>query len=74
MASNLFKAFKAVFPDAPLQVGEVTAVDGELATVELPGGGVLQARGIATVGMQVWVRDSVIEGEAPALPLVEIEI
>lgn len=74
MASNLFKAFKAVFPDAPLQVGEVIAVDGEMATVELPGGGVLQARGIATVGMQVWVRDGVIEGEASTLPLVEIEI
>lgn len=74
MSGNLFQAFKKVFPDQPLQVGEVTAVDGDLATVTLPGGGVLQARGAATLGAQVFVRDGVIEGEAPALPLVVIEI
>ncbi len=74
MSGNLFQAFKKVFPDHPLQVGEVTAVDGDLATVTLPGGGVLQARGAATLGAQVFVRDGVIEGEAPALPLVVIEI
>ena len=76
MSGNLFQAFKKVSPDHPLQVGEVTAVDvdGDLATVTLPGGGVLQARGAATLGAQVFVRDGVIEGEAPALPLVVIEI
>ena len=31
-------------------------------------------RGAATVGNQVWVRDGVIEGDAPTLTLVEIEI
>ena len=50
------------------------AVDGDTATVELPGGGRLQARGAATVGSQVWVRDGVIEGDAPTLTLVEIEV
>ena len=74
MSTNLYQAFKKVFPDAPLQVGEVIAVDGDTATVELPGGGRLQARGAATVGNQVWVRDGVIEGDAPTLTLVEIEI
>lgn len=74
MSRNLFKAFKDVFPDAPLQVGTATAVDGDAVTVTLPGGGVLQARGPATVGTQVWVRDGVIEGEAPTLAFIAIEI
>ena len=72
--TNIYRAFKAVFPDQPLQVGEVTAVDGGLATLTLPGGGVLQARGAAEVGDQVFVRDGVIESEAPSLPVVVIEI
>ena len=51
----------------------MTAVDGDTATITLPGGGVLQARGQATVGQRVFVRDGVIEGEAPALTYVEGE-
>ena len=74
MTSNLYRAFKAVFPDQPLQVGEVTAVDGDIAMVTLPGGGVVQARGAATLGTQVFVRGEVIEGEAPSLTVVVIEI
>ena len=46
---NLHKEFTDIFPDPPLQIGEVTAIDagGDLATVQLPGGGVLQVRGKA---------------------------
>lgn len=66
---NLYQQFKAVFPDAPLFVGTVQSVSGGVATVQLPDGGVLRARGDATVGAQVWVRDGVLEGEAPALPV-----
>ena len=66
---NLYQQFKAVFPDAPLFVGTVQSVSGGVATVLLPDGGILRARGDATVGTQVWVRDGVLEGEAPALPV-----
>ena len=66
---NLYQQFKAVFPDAPLFVGTVQSVSGGVATVLLPDGGILRARGDATVGAQVWVRDGVLEGEAPALPV-----
>ena len=41
-------------PDQPLEVGEVTAIAGGVATVTLPGGGVIQARGTATVGQRVF--------------------
>lgn len=72
--SNLYRQFLDLLPPRPLQVGTVTAVAGDLATITLPGGGVLQARGSATVGQQVFVRDGVIEGAAPALTVVTIEI
>lgn len=72
--SNLYHQFLALLPPRPLQVGTVTAVAGQLCTVQLPGGGVVQARGQAAVADQVFVRDGVIEGEAPALAVVQIEI
>ena len=64
--------FKAVFPDAPLFVGTVQSVSGGVATVQLPDGGILRARGDAAIGTQVWVRDGVLEGEAPALPVAVV--
>lgn len=72
--SNLYHQFLALLPPRPLQVGAVTAVAGQLCTVQLPGGGVLQARGAAAVGDQVFVRDGLIEGLAPALTVVAIDI
>ena len=74
MSTNLYKAFLDLLPAAPLQVGTVTAVDGGVATVLLPGGGVVRARGDATVAGLVFVRDGVIEGDAPALPVWVISV
>lgn len=74
MSRNLFAVFKSLIPTAPLQVGVVTAVSGGVATVELPGGGTLQARGDTTVAAHVFVRDGVIEGPAPTLSVEVIEI
>lgn len=72
--TNIYRQFLDLIPARPLQVGTVTAVSGDTCTVELPGGGLLQARGTAAVADQVFVRDGVIEGQAPALTLVVIEI
>lgn len=72
--SNLFKAFLDLLPGRPLQVGTVLSVSSGVATVELPGGGRLQARGQASVGQRVFVRDGPIEGVAPGLPVEIIEI
>ena len=73
---NLHKEFTDIFPAPPLQIGTVTAIDagGDLATVQLPGGGVLQVRGKTEVGQYVFVRNGVIEGEAPNLSVVILEI
>lgn len=74
MARNVFRQFLDLLPARPLQVATVTHVDADVCTLELPGGGVLQARGTAAVDDQVFVRDGVIEGAAPALTIVAIEI
>lgn len=71
---NLYSEFRALIPEAPLQVGTVTQVTGGVVTVQLPGGGLLRARGSAGVGQKVFVRDAVIESIAPNLTLELIEI
>lgn len=73
MLRNPYRVFMDLMPARPLQVGTVAAVDGDVATITMPGGGTLQARGQTTVGQRVFVRDGVIEGEAPALTYVEGE-
>lgn len=72
--SNLYAQFRRLLASPALQVGTVTAVDGGVATIELPGGGVDQARGDAAVGQSVFFRDGVIEGTAPDLTFVAITI
>lgn len=72
--SNLFARFKRLLPDPPLMVGEIIAIADGTATVELPGGGLLKARGDGSVGDKVFVRDGVIESQAPSLPIEIIEV
>ena len=71
MLSNPHTRFLALLPVKPLQVGTVLAIDGSVATLEMPGGGRLTALGEATVGDRVFVRDGRIEGAAPALTYIE---
>ena len=72
---NLFKQFLDLIPPRPLEVGTVQSIIASgIATIELPGGGVLQARGEATQGQRVFVRDGLIEGPAPELDYIEGEI
>ena len=71
---NLFREFLDLLPARPLQVGDVLEFnEAGLAIVELPGGGIVYARGEATPGQRVFVRDGVIETEAPTLIYVEGE-
>ena len=72
---NLFREFLDLLPPRPLEVGEVSGFDaGGQAVVTLPGGGTLIARGEATLGQRVFVRDGVIEGPAPELEWIEGEV
>ena len=74
---NLFRQFLDLIPDPALQVGTVSARDGELVLITLPGGGTLKAWGAdatLAVGQNVFVRNGVVEGPAPALPVEVIEV
>lgn len=71
---NIYRQFLDLLPQRPLQVATVIAASGDACTVQLPGGGLLQVRGAGAVDDQVFVRDGLIEGAAPALPVVVIEI
>lgn len=71
--ANFYKKFIGLIPVESVLVGDVVAHDGVVATVELPGGGVVLARGEATVGQRVFVRAGAIDGLAPSLPYFEVE-
>jgi len=74
MTTNLWRRLKQILPDPPLLVGVVDSVSAYGAMVELPDGSLVAVRGSANVGQTVFIRNGVIEGEAPALPVVLIEI
>lgn len=67
---NAYREFMDLMPDQPLEVGEITSIEGGVAIITLPGGGVIQARGEGSVGQRVFVRAGVIESEAPTLTYV----
>lgn len=71
---NIYEQFRLLLPNAPLQAGTVTEVGLGVVTVQLPGGGVVKARGTAGLGQKVFVRDGTVEAIAPSLPLELIEI
>lgn len=54
--------------------GKHYAIDPEVLTVQLPGGGVVRARGSADAGQRVFVRDGVVQAIAPSLTLEIIDI
>ena len=71
---NPLQSLKQLLAGPPQQVGQVVAVDGNIVTLELPGGGQIKARGAATVGQHVFEQGGQILGEAPALPIDIIEV
>ena len=74
MTTNLWKRLKQLLPDSPLLVGEVDSVSTYGAIVRLPDGSLVSVRGSAAVGQNVFIRDGIIEGQAPMLSAVLIEI
>lgn len=71
---NPYARLLGLLPQRPLQTGTVTSISNGVATVALPGGGEITARGDATVGQHVFVRDGLIESLAPSLPVELIEV
>lgn len=76
-STNAFRALRELLPDAPLQVVTVVSVNSGrgYSVVQWPGGGLSNVRGTGVaVDARAFVRDGVIEGQAPDLPLEIIEV
>lgn len=73
---NLLAAFRNLFPQPPLLVGEVLTHNADgTSTLELPDGAQTRARGQAVaVGSKAFLRGGVVEGEAPNLPAYNAEV
>lgn len=74
MSTNPYKLLRDLIPAPPLQIGTVQSVDNDVCTLELPGGGITQARGSASVGSLVYFRDDRVEGNAPTLSIEIINV
>ncbi len=74
MSANAFGPLQRLLPGQALLVGQVISGADGVYVIELPGGARIQARGTAVVGTQVFVSGGAIQGEAPALTVVTVEV
>jgi hypothetical protein len=76
VSTALFLRLRELTAGPPLLVGEVVTINGDgTSTITLPTGGEIRARGTSvSVGNNAFVRNGVIEGAAPSLSTVTIEI
>ena len=74
MSTNAFARLRRLMPVPPLLAGTVVAGSAGAYTVELPGGARVTARGVATIGDAVFIRDGVIEAQAPSVSVTVIEV
>lgn len=72
--SNLFAAFRSLLPEPRLMIGTVTSAADGTVLVELHGGGSINARGDAAVGDRVFVRNGIVEGPAPSMPVHDLVV
>ena len=71
---NPFKALINMIPLGKVDVGTVTATDEGGVTVTLQMGGVVHVRGEAAIGTRVYIKNGAVEGPAPNLTGVDIEV
>lgn len=72
---NFYKKLRETLDiEKPRFVGEVIDYEDGVATVQTPGGGQVKVFGEASIGENVFFRDSVIEGPAPSLALEIIDV
>lgn len=75
LSRNLWNRFAQMTGSGTYQtVGECVAARFGTCTVELPSGTQIDVRGAGTIGTRYFVEDGKLSGEAPNLPLLEIEV
>ena len=72
---NLWRRFQQLAsPPSLVTVGVVVAADVEECTVEFPGGSRLRVQGTGEIGQSYFIREGRLDGEAPSLTAVEVEV
>ena len=74
MSYNPYNRLRQLIAGPPTDVGEVLSAETDGVIIELVSGAQIRARGDATIGDWVYVRGGVIEGPAPNLTGIEIEV
>jgi hypothetical protein len=74
MSFNPYTRLRALLPGDRLEIGTVVSSEPGRVVVTLPGGGRSTVIGDAQIGAQVYIRGGRIDGLAPSLPVVEIDV
>lgn len=71
---NLYKRFSALSVRSTRTVGTCISADFGECTIQYPGGALVRAKGAGVVSTRYFVLDGGLDGEAPALTSLEIEV
>lgn len=71
---NLFKRFSDLTGRSLRTVGTCLSADDGECTIQYPGGSFVRVKGAGTVGNRYFVLDGRLDGEAPGLASLEIEV
>lgn len=71
---NLFRRFADLTGRSLRTVGTCVAADFGECTVQYPGGSVVRVKGAGVEGTRYYVLDGRLDGEAPSLPSLTLEI
>lgn len=71
---NLFKRFSDLSGRSLRTVGTCIAADFGECTLQYSGGSVVQVKGSGTIGTRYFIQDGRLDGEAPSLVSLEIEV
>lgn len=71
---NLYKRFSDLTGRSLRTVGTCISADAGECSIQYPGGAIVRVQGEGTVGQRYFVRDGRLDGEAPGLVSLEIEV
>ena len=75
MSTNVYRALRELLPEPPLLVATVAASYTNETLVTFPGGAQQRVRGSGfSVGSKVFIRNGVIEGQAPSLTVETVDV
>lgn len=71
---NLYKRFSDLTGRSLRTVGTCISADAGECTIQYPGGGLVRVKGSGTPGQRYFVLDGRLDGEAPTLAALVVEV